>query len=415
VFQNVFSAIKRHPVFAYFALTLAISWGGVFMISGGLDGFPANTQEVETLLPFVVLLLAIGPVFTGILLTVLLDGRAGVLDFAERLLRWRVGVCWYAAAFLLAPLLAAVTLLGLSLFSPVFVPGVLVSEDKAGLIISALAAGLVAGLFEEPGWTGFATPRLRQRNSLFTTGLMIGFMWGFWHLIVALWGSGTPTGEFSGLLFLPQFFFYAAVLPAYRVLMTWVYEHTHSLLISILMHLLNWYITLAVALWGLVGVVFVTQKKEQPKKTKIQSKGGIPPAVNQTIKFLLRSLLHGILSKNFLLITFTGHKSGKVFTTQVSYSQDGDTLYIFSHAAWWKNLHHDTPITLRLRGKDVQGLPEVVADDKKAVAAGLMAHLRHSPYDAPFYGVTLDENKNHRPKEVEAGAQITLMIRVVLC
>ena len=144
-------------------------------------------------------------------------------------------------------------------------------------------------------------------------------------------------------------------------------------------------------------------------------KGGIPPVANQVVKFLLRSPLHGILSKNFLLITFTGHKSGKVYTTPVSYSQDGDTLYIFSHAAWWKNLRPDTPITLRLRGRDVQGLPEPVVEDKKTVAAGLMAHLRRSPYDAPFYGVTLDENKNPRPEEVEVGAQTTVMVRVALC
>lgn len=144
------------------------------------------------------------------------------------------------------------------------------------------------------------------------------------------------------------------------------------------------------------------------------SGGGMPPAVNRLFKFILRSPLHGILSKNFLLITFTGRKSGKVFTTPVSYSQDGSTLYIFSHANWWKNLRHETPITLRLRGKDVQGLPEPIAEDKQAVASGLMAHLRRSPYDAPFYGVTLDENKNPRPKEVEAGAQTTVMIRVAL-
>jgi hypothetical protein len=140
----------------------------------------------------------------------------------------------------------------------------------------------------------------------------------------------------------------------------------------------------------------------------------MPPAINRLFKFILRSPLHGILSKNFLLINFIGRKSGKVFTTPVSYSQDGNVLYIFSHAVWWKNLHHDTPITLRLRGKDMHGLPEVVADDKKAVASGLMAHLQRSPYDAPFYGVTLDENKTPRPEEVEAGAQTTVMIRIAL-
>jgi len=47
-------------------------------------------------------------------------------------------------------------------------------------------------------------------------------------------------------------------------------------------------------------------------------------------------------------------------------------LYVFTHANWWKNLRSDTPITLRLQGKDVQGLPETVSEDKKAVAADLV-------------------------------------------
>ncbi len=143
--------------------------------------------------------------------------------------------------------------------------------------------------------------------------------------------------------------------------------------------------------------------------------GGIPPAVNSTIKFILNSPLHGILSRYFLLISFTGRKSGRTFTTPVSYSQDGDCLYIFTHSTWWKNLRPDRLITLRLRGQDVQGLPEPVAEDKQAVAAGLMAHLRRSPADARFYGVTLDENRNPNPAEVEAGAQTAVMIRVTLC
>lgn len=284
MFQYILSFIRRHPVLTYFVLTIVISWGGVFLVSGGADGFPANAQEVEALLPFVVLLLAIGPVLTSILLTILLDGRAGLRSFLERLLKWRVGLRWYAAALLLTPLLAAVTLFGLSLASPVFWPGILTSEDKPALLFSAVMAGLVAGLFEEPGWTGFATPRLRQQYSPLATGLMVGVMWGAWHFIVAVWGSGTPSGEFSALLFLPQFFFYVAVLPAYRVLMTWVYEHTHSLFVSILMHmsltggvlfifmplaipelsLLTWYITLSIVLWGMVGAIFMSKSCTGP-------------------------------------------------------------------------------------------------------------------------------------------------------
>ena len=282
MYQNVGASIKRHPVLTYFVMTIGISWGGVFLAAGGVDGFPANAQEIKTLLPIVAPLLAVGPVFSGILLTGLLDGRTGLADFAARLLRWRVRLRWYALSLFLTPLLAALTLLGLSLFSSVFTPGILVTKDKTGLIIPALAAGLVAGLFEEPGWTGFVTPRLRQRHGVFAAGLILGLMWGIWHLIVAVWGSGTPSGDFSVLLFLPQFFFYAAVLPAYRVLMTWAYDHTHSLFVAILMHLsltgnvlfifmpqgipelllLAWYVSLSGALWGLVWLVLNPKKKE---------------------------------------------------------------------------------------------------------------------------------------------------------
>ena len=284
MFQHILSFIKRHQVMTYYTLTMTVSWGGVFLVSGGIDSFPANAQEIETLLPFVVLLLAIGPALAGVLLTILLEGSTGLRGILTRLFKWRVGLCWYAMAFLLIPLLASVTLFGLSLISSIFLPGILTSENKPALLLSAVMAGLVAGLFEEPGWTGFATPRLRQHYSTFTTGLIVGCMWGVWHFIVAVWGSGTPLGEFSVLLFLPQIFFYVAVLPAYRILMTWVYEHTESLFVAILMHLsltgsvlfifmpseiaelhlLTWYITLAIALWGMVAAIYITRfrKKE---------------------------------------------------------------------------------------------------------------------------------------------------------
>lgn len=277
--------IKKHPAPIYFILTFAISWGCVFLVSGGMDGFPADAKQVEQLLPLVVLSLTIGPVLAGLVLTALVDGRAGLGQFFSQMFKWRVGLRWYAFALLLTPFLAAVSLLTLTLTSPVFTPGIITSGDKAGLLLSAVMAGLVGGLFEEPGWTWFATPRLRKRYSIFTTGLIVGLLWGAWHFIVALWGSGTPSGEFSPLLFLPQIVFYVAVLPAYRILMVWVYDHTGSLLVAMLMHmsltggvlfvfmpvgipgipLLIWYIALAVALWIVVGVIFQSKTKTERK------------------------------------------------------------------------------------------------------------------------------------------------------
>jgi deazaflavin-dependent oxidoreductase (nitroreductase family) len=133
------------------------------------------------------------------------------------------------------------------------------------------------------------------------------------------------------------------------------------------------------------------------------------------MKLVLRSPLHAMISKTTLLITFTGRKSGKTYTTPVSYSQHNDRVYIFTHADWWKNLRSGTPVTVRIRGREFQGLAEPIAEDKQAVAAGLMAHLRKVPFDSKFYGVTYDDHKNPRAAEVEKAAQTVVMIRIRLC
>lgn len=141
----------------------------------------------------------------------------------------------------------------------------------------------------------------------------------------------------------------------------------------------------------------------------------IPPFVNKTMKFVLRSPAHGMVSKTILLITFTGRKSGKTYTTPVSYSQDGEQVHIFTHADWWKNLRSGMPVTLRIRGREYQGLPEPVAEDKQAIAAGLATHLRQVQSDARYYGVTFDDQGNPKADEVKQAVQNVVMIRLRLC
>lgn len=278
---NIKAFIKSQPAWIYFVLTFFISWGGVLLAIGGVSGIPANAEQIEKLLPLVVLTLTIGPILTSLVLISIIDGKNGLREFLSRLFRWRVSVRWYIIALLITPVFALVTLLALSFTSPLYIPGIFASKDKVTLLVSALAAGLAGGLLEEPGWTGFAIPKLRMRYSVFATGLIVGLLWGAWHFIVAFWGSGTPSGEFSLILFLPQLLFYVAVLPPYRILMVWVYDKTESLLISMLMHasltgsilfifmplsmsgtpLLIWYLVLALAFWGTVAVVFLSKRK----------------------------------------------------------------------------------------------------------------------------------------------------------
>jgi membrane protease YdiL (CAAX protease family) len=224
--------IKRHPVLTYFALTFAISWGGILMVIG--PGGILGTKEVsEGLMPFVYLATLLGPSLAGILLTGLVDGRAGFRELLSRLLRWRVGARWYAVALLTAPLLITATLFVLSLTSPVFLPVIVTTDDKVSLLLTGIVMGLVVGFFEELGWTGFAVPRLRLRYGGLTTGLIAGLLWGAWHFPLFS-GSVSSSGALPPALYLSVLLF--SFLPAYRVLMVWVYDRTGSLLVAMLMH-----------------------------------------------------------------------------------------------------------------------------------------------------------------------------------
>jgi len=248
--------IKRHPVLTYYALTFAISWGGVLLVIGGPGGIPGTKQQFDTLFPIALVAMLAGPSVTGLLLTGLVYGRAGFREFLSRLLKWRVGVRWYAVALLTAPLLMTAVYLALSLTSPVFLPGIFTSNDKLAYVLFGIVVGLMAGFIEELGWTGFAVPELRRRYGVLTTGLIVGFMWAAWHLLVAFWASGTISGALSLTSYLldPLLF-----LTIFRVLMVWVYDRTGSLLLGgILMHMSLTASARIISPQGIVGVPLMT-------------------------------------------------------------------------------------------------------------------------------------------------------------
>jgi membrane protease YdiL (CAAX protease family) len=229
--KSIKGFIKGHPVLSYFALVFAISWGGGLIVVG--PGAFLGTKETSGMLFLLVVLVALaGPSVAGILLTGLVDGRAGLSEFRSRLLKWRVGVRWYAVALLTAPLLYVAVLLALSLISPKFLPGIFTTSDKASLLLIGIVVGLVVGFFEELGWTGFAIPRMRQRYGILSTGLILGLLWGVWHYPLFS-ASGTPSVALALAIVLVRLFTW---LPAYRVLMVWVYDRTGSLLVAMLMH-----------------------------------------------------------------------------------------------------------------------------------------------------------------------------------
>jgi uncharacterized protein len=123
--------------------------------------------------------------------------------------------------------------------SPEYLPRAFTVGDRASLLLVGIAVGVTAGVFEELGWTGFTVPALfRLRYCVLGTGLVVGVLWGAWHLPINYWASGVPAGELSLSVFASAWLSSILVgsLVAYRVLMVWAYERTESLLVAILMH-----------------------------------------------------------------------------------------------------------------------------------------------------------------------------------
>ncbi|MBA3910936.1 MAG: hypothetical protein C0524_13940 [Rhodobacter sp.] len=153
------------------------------------------------------------------------DGRQGLQDLWRRWAHWRVGFHWYELAVLTVPLLLVLMLFALAWFrDPVYAP-----RFEPVLFL----AGLGFGALEETGWTGFATPRLLARHSVGVAGFGLGVVWTIWHSFADYVGNFATLGADWLIVFAV---FWIAPLPAYRMLMTWVYSRTESVLISALMH-----------------------------------------------------------------------------------------------------------------------------------------------------------------------------------
>jgi deazaflavin-dependent oxidoreductase (nitroreductase family) len=92
---------------------------------------------------------------------------------------------------------------------------------------------------------------------------------------------------------------------------------------------------------------------------------------NPFMKWLLRSPLHSMVSKKYMLITLTGRKSGNVYTTPVQYAKNGNTITVTTSKqyTWWKNLRGGAPVKVRVQGHDLSGKAEVSAETEAVTAA----------------------------------------------
>jgi membrane protease YdiL (CAAX protease family) len=205
------SVVRRYPLIVFFVLAYVFSWWTWPLYAFGLSPSP---------------IIAFGPFLAAILVLALTTGKGGVVTLLRRMVRWRVRPVWYAVALLLPVAISGgaallnVVVLGASAPSPAELGA------WSGLVPTFFLLLLVPGIggaWEEPGWRGYALPKLQGGHSALLASLILGVVWAFWHLPLMVIGQIHLTD--------PVF------IVAWTVVFTWVFNNTNgSVLIAMLMH-----------------------------------------------------------------------------------------------------------------------------------------------------------------------------------
>jgi membrane protease YdiL (CAAX protease family) len=199
-----------------------------------------------------------GPTLAALIVIAATEGRQAFRPFFARYVQWRAGVVWWLIVLfgtLVSVTLLAAVIVGTQVLSEFFV--------NFGLALSTylitLIAGIILGpLWEEPGWRGFALPRLQAGHGPLRGTLVLGVLWALWHI----------PGYFGGWLIGSPIALLVSTV-AFSVVMTWVYNNTRgSILLMILLHSSS-SATLALG-------AFVLPAEMSPSVSAIVNNGWIP-------------------------------------------------------------------------------------------------------------------------------------------
>jgi len=135
---------------------------------------------------------------------------------------------------------------------------------------------------------------------------------------------------------------------------------------------------------------------------------------NDFMSWVLRSPLHGMLSNGMMLITVTGRKTGKQYTTPVEYFREDGNLWVMTSRdrTWWRNLKGGAKVSLLLKRKPVTARAELDLDER-VVEARMYEYIKHMPRAAKPLGIHI-ENGNAKPEDIARTAKDRLFVRLQL-
>lgn len=171
--------IKQRPVTVFFVLAYLFSWT-IWIYVAWVGGKIHQGDIWPTQIPGL-----FGPFIAAIIVTVITSGRAGLKSLLTRVFKWRVQLRWYIIA--LSPVIVfGIVYIGQALSSnelPHFEGLNLFSGfPVSSVLVLGVLLTLVNLFGEEAGWRGYAQHTLQTKITPLKTSIIIGLLWGFWHL-----------------------------------------------------------------------------------------------------------------------------------------------------------------------------------------------------------------------------------------
>jgi len=231
--SGILGWMKNHPLIAYFSLAYALTWVLVIPIVLSQMGLGFIHLPDPLLLVFFIASTFSGPMPAAFIMTSIIDGKPGRQQLWKRMFQWRVGLGWYLLVLIAYPL---IFLAGLTFYSGAAPLAALI--QKWPLIISyylpTVAFGIIfPGFGEEPGWRGFALPRLQQQYGPLWGSLILGTLHGLWHLPAYFIRGAILDGPFDPI----QFAANTCSIIALTCIWTWLFNHANgSVLFAMFVH-----------------------------------------------------------------------------------------------------------------------------------------------------------------------------------
>ena len=226
--------LARHPMLFFVLIAYGVTWIVWLPFLLSADGLGLMSFSSPLSLIVIGGLATFGPALAAFIMTGVTEGREGIYRLLRKLVLWRVRLRWYLFALLGLPVILAL--------GTIIVPGNLASfepMDPLSMLLAYLPffvyPALILGgpLGEEPGWRGFALPRLQRRHGPLVGSLILGVIWTFWH-VAPVWLASWYA---AGMLNIYNLVLYLLFITSWTIVFTWVYNNTRgSVLMAILVH-----------------------------------------------------------------------------------------------------------------------------------------------------------------------------------